>query len=121
MPRDPGKLAVFTHAHKLVLDVYRLTTRLPRAKQFGLSAQLRRAAVSISTNIVEGSSRESAREYDRFLEISHGSAAEVRYLLRLITDLGLISPGEVVDCRECSDRVVRMLQNLRRAVGCFQA
>jgi four helix bundle protein len=119
MARDPFRLDVFRLAHQLTLDVYRLTGRLPTTEQFGLVAQLRRAAVSIPTNIVEGCSRRAASDYRRFIDIAFGSASETRYLLRLVVDLGLVAEAEAAGCCECSDHVVRVLQNLRRAVGRF--
>ena len=120
MPRDPTKLAVFHRAHQLALAVYRLTRTLPTSERFGLQTQLRRGAVSIPANIVEGCARTSAREYRRFLDIAVGSAVEVRYLLQLAVDLGLFDGAESSECRECADHVVRELQNLRKAVGRFE-
>ena len=119
MARDPNRLKVFHRAHELAMAIYRLTERLPQSERFGLSSQLRRAAASIPTNIVEGSIRHSARDYGRFLDIALGSAAEVRYLLRLAEDLHLLKAEELADCTDCSDRVFRELQNLHKAVGRF--
>jgi four helix bundle protein len=112
MARDPSRLEVFHRAHRLVLAVYRLTEKLPPAERFGLCSQLRRAAASIPTNIVEGSIRRTSAEYHRFLEIARGSAAEVRYLLQLAVDLGMLTPEDAAGCRDCSDHVFRELQNL---------
>ena len=119
MPRDPGKLGVFHRAHQLALHVYRVTRLLPDDERYGLSAQLRRAAVSIPTNIVEGCARVSTREYQRFVGVALGSATEVRYLLGVVVDLGYLKSDDVAGCRECSDHVVRELQNLLKAVSRF--
>ena len=119
MPRDPARLEVFHRAHHLALDVYRLTDRLPPTERYGLSTQLRRAAASVPTNIVEGCIRRTGREYQRFIDIALGSAAEVRYLLSLAVDLKLLKADDAADCRECSDHVVRALQNLLKAVRQF--
>jgi four helix bundle protein len=62
----------------------------------------------------------SPREYHRFLEMAAGSAAEVRYLLRLVVDLELLEANAVAGCRECSDHVARALQNLQRAAAAFE-
>jgi four helix bundle protein len=114
--RDPSKLDVYHRAHALVLGTYALTARLPANERFGLQAQLRRAVVSIPTNIVEGSARRSTADYARFVEIALGSAMEVRYLLRLLTDLGFLSHDDVSKCEICSDQVVRQLLNLHKAL-----
>ncbi len=121
MPRDPAQFQVFHRAHRLVLDVYRLTEKLPPAERFGFCAQLRRAAASIPTNIVEGAIRRTPTEFHRFLDIARGSAAEVRYLLQLAVDLGLLGAEETAACQDCSDHVFRELQNLQRTVLRFAA
>jgi four helix bundle protein len=83
MSRDYTKLRVFVLADDLVVEIYLLTRSLPDEEKYGLQTQLRRAAVSVPTNIVEGSVRRTERSYLKYLETSLGSACEVRYLLRL--------------------------------------
>lgn len=90
MSRDYTKLRVFQLADELVIDVYSVTHRLPDSERYGLQSQTRRAAVSVPTNIVEGSVRRTDRAYLKYLETSLGSACEVRYLLRLCVRLGLL-------------------------------
>lgn len=119
MPRDPYKLQVFTLAHKLTLEVYRVTDPLGTHERFGLQAQLRRAAVSVPANLVEGCARRSARDYLRFVEVALGSAVELRYLLDLTGDLGLLPVRSLAHCRECSDHVVRALHQLQQAIVGF--
>jgi four helix bundle protein len=121
MPRDPKKLSVFHRAHRLTLDVYRVTGLLPPEERYGLTSQLRRAAASVPTNIVEGCVRLSAREYRHFIDVALGSAAEARYLLELIVDLDYVKQDDVADCEDCSDHVVRELQNLLKAVSRFDS
>ena len=120
MPRDPAKLEVFHLGHQLVLDLYPLTRVLPASERFGLQAQIRRAACSVPTNIVEGCARTSAREYARFLGMALGSAAEVGYLLRLAGDLGLLSGPELLRCKKSSEHVARALQKLQQAASGFE-
>jgi four helix bundle protein len=81
MSRDHRKLRVFTMADALVMDIYRATNDFPAHERFGLQNQLRRAAVSIAANIVEGSARRAPAEYRHFLNIATASSAETAYLL----------------------------------------
>jgi four helix bundle protein len=92
MSRDHRKLRAFTLADRLVLDVYRVSARFPSAERYGLQGQLRRAAVSAATNIVEGCARRKETEYLNFLNIAAGSAAEARYLADLSGRLTFIAP-----------------------------
>lgn len=117
MARDPSKLQVFHQAHQLTLEIYALTAAFPPEERFGLQSQLRRAAVSVPCNIVEGCVRRSVRDYQRFLDIALGSAAEVRYLLELTGSLQLLGGGGLKRCKECSDHLVRALQKLHTAVA----
>jgi four helix bundle protein len=119
MARDPAKFEVFHRAHGLVLAIYRLTGRLPTNERFGLSAQLRRAAASIPTNIVEGASRRTSTEFHRFLDIAYGSASEEHYLLQLAVDLRMLAAEDAASCLDCSDHVARELQKLQATVSRF--
>lgn len=81
-------LRVWQEAYGLVLAVYRLSTNFPRAEQFGITSQLRRAAASVGANIVEGFSRSGQKEFRNFLSIARASAKETEYFLTLAGDLG---------------------------------
>ena len=94
MARDHRKLRVFHEAHSLVLAIYRETHRFPRDEWFGIRSQIRRAAVSVVSNIVEGNARRTTREYVSFLNVARASAAEVLYLTQLSTDLGYLSSAQ---------------------------
>ena len=90
MSRDYRKLQVFKFTDELVIMVYTATRTFPKSEMFGLTSQLRRASVSVPTNIVEGSHRSTIGDYLRFLDIGLGSLAETGYLLNLSNRLGFI-------------------------------
>ncbi len=90
--RDFRKLKVWEKAHELALDAYRITAGFPREELYGVTAQLRRASVSIPANIAEGCGREGEAELRRFLRIGLGSANEFEYHLLLARDLRYLSP-----------------------------
>ncbi len=84
-------MAVFKKAHELVLFTYKKAEHLPDCEQFGLISQMKRAAVSIPANLIEGDSRFNKKEYEYFLKISIASCAELKYYYLLCHDLGFIS------------------------------
>ena len=90
--REPARtfedLIVWQKAHAYVIDVYRLSGRFPREETYGLTAQLRRAAVSVPANIAEGFKRRGLTDKARFMNIAEASLEESRYYLRLARDLG---------------------------------
>src|SRR5262245_32505738 len=93
--RDFKDLVLWQKAMTLTKSVYRLTTRFPTDERFGLTSQLRRAAVSVPSNIAEGHARHG-QEFARFLSISRGSLAEVETQLLIAIDLGYLQPNDIV-------------------------
>lgn len=89
--RDHTKLKAFELADEIAVLTYRATKAFPKEEVYGLTSQMRRAAVSVPSNIVEGCSRESQPEYLRFLEIAFGSLRELRYQYRLSSRLGYLN------------------------------
>jgi four helix bundle protein len=94
MSRDHRKLRVFVLADQLVLDVYEASSCFPASEKYGLRSQLRRAALSAATNIVEGSARRTDREYVYCLNIAAGSSAEARYLASVAARLNYLESSD---------------------------
>ena len=112
MSRDHTALRAFHLADGLAVCVYRETGGYPACERYGLQSQLRRAAVSVPANIVEGSARRSQTDYVRFLEIALSSACEVDYLIGLSRRLEFLTEDAEARCRNCSTPTVRSLQKL---------
>src|SRR5688500_1067774 len=92
MARDHRRLRVFQEAHALTKAIYKETRSFPRDEWYGMRSQIRRAAVSVAANIVEGNARRGTPQYVNFLNIARGSAGELGYLVLLASDLGYFSP-----------------------------
>ena len=89
----------------------------PRAEQFGLVSQMRRAAVSICSNLVEGCSRGTASEYKHFVSIAKGSAAELECQIELAQAIGFIDNATTDKLISATQHIVKMLSGLKRALG----
>jgi four helix bundle protein len=92
--RNYRDLQVWTKAHKLTLDLYRLSQTFPREEIYGVTSQLRRAAVSIGANLAEGCGRRTSTELARFVRIAMGSASELDYHILLSKDLGFMNSND---------------------------
>ncbi len=110
--RDFKNYIVWQQAHQFVQGVYRLSAGFPRNERYGLQSQLRRAAVSIETNIAEGAGRRSPLEFARFLDIARASAAEVECELLIAKDLGYLESDQFISLIEGVDPLRRMLTSL---------
>jgi four helix bundle protein len=93
-------LRVWNTAVELTLEVYRITESFPQSERFGLTAQLRRAAVSVPSNIAEGHARNTRGEYRQFLSIARGSAVEVEVQLFLAEQLGYVQSHVLIKARD---------------------
>ena len=116
--RDHTKLRAFELADDLAVLVYRVTARFPREELYGLTFQMRRAAISIPSNIVEGCARDSQADYLRFLYIAFGSLRELHYQLSLSKRLGFLSNEDssliepkVVETEKVLNGLIRALRD----------
>jgi len=114
---DTNKLIVYQKSHALVLQTYEITKEFPREELFGLVSQIRRAAVSIPSNIVEGKARGSNKEFKRFLLMSRGSLEELKYQLLLAKDLGYVNEGKYNRILKIADEVGKIINGLIRKMN----
>ena len=117
MYSDTNKLIVWQKSHELVLKIYEITKSFPKDEQFGLTSQIRRAVVSIPSNIVEGKARGSNKDYKRFLLIARGSLEEVKYQLLLAKDLKYIDEVSYKENLKPADETGKMLNGLINKLG----
>jgi len=114
--RDHNKLRAFELADELAVLIYHVTREFPREEVYGLTSQMRRAAVSIPSNIVEGCARESQSEYLRFLEIAFGSLRELHYQHGLAKRLGFTKGLKNMDCETKMLETQKVIGALIRAM-----
>lgn len=114
---DTNKLVVWQKGHELVLKIYEATKDFPRDELFGLTSQIRRAAVSIPSNLVEGKARGSNNDYKRFLLIARGSLEETKYQLLLAKDLKYIDENKYIELQNLAKDVGRLLAGLIKTLG----
>ena len=114
--RDHTKLRAFELADQVALLIYRATKKFPKEEVYGLTSQMRRAAVSVPSNIVEGCARESQAEYLRFLEIAFGSLRELHYQFGLARRLGYTHEPDVPECDATIVEAEKVLNALIRSM-----
>ena len=115
--QDYRKLVVWKRAHCFVVAAYKTLAAFPPEERYALTSQLRRALISIPTNLVEGRSRHSPRSFASFIDISGGSAAEVEYLLLLSHDLGYLDESRHAPLATEIEEIRRMLGALHTEVS----
>jgi four helix bundle protein len=115
--RDHTKLRAFTLADEVALMIYKITSSFPREEQFGLMSQMRRAAVSIPSNIVEGCGRHSEADFVRFLDIAYGSLREVEYQASLAFRLGFAAENAELKAKltETSKVLAALIRSIRKS------
>jgi four helix bundle protein len=117
MPQPYERFDAWQHCHRLVLEVYRVTAGWPKGEQFGLTAQVRRATISATLNVVEGSAKRGSKEFRRYLDIANGSLAEVGYCVRLASDLDYLPSDRSAALEKVRERAARAVWGLYRALG----
>jgi len=111
------KLIVWQKAYDFVLMVYKHSQKFPSSELYGLTSQIRRASVSISANIAEGSERQYKKEFVQFLSIARGSLAEVETYLMLAKDLGYFNEREFIELEKQRKEVGRLLRGLYKSLS----
>lgn len=116
MIRSYRDLDVWNKSMSLVVDCYRLSENFPRSESYGLTSQLRRAAVSIPANIAEGHARKYTKEFLHHLSIACGSLAELETHLQISRYLGYSQQNNIEDLLHKTEEINRMLYALRRSL-----
>jgi len=111
------KLRVWQKSKHLVKFVYRITSKFPNEEKYGLTSQLRRAAVSVSSNIAEGSARKSQKEKRRFYNIAYGSLIEVLNQLLIAQELDYLNGEKIKIIRSNISEISWMLTSLYKTTG----
>ncbi len=108
-------LIVWQKAYRLVLEAYRITKDFPESETYGLAQQMRRAAVSLPSNIAEGYGRRHKTEYQQFLSIAYGSLSELETQYLLSIDLGYTKKSEIIEnlLKEVGSMLYRMIYPIR--------
>jgi four helix bundle protein len=114
--RDHRKLRAFELADEMAVLTYRITKGYPKDELFGLTSQMRRAAVSVPSNIVEGCARESKNEYLRFIDIGFGSLRELHYQFTLACRLGYIEESKINEYEQKIIETEKVLNSLIHAL-----
>ena len=114
--RDHRRLKACQLADSLVIEVYKAIQDFPREEQYGITSQIRRAAVSVPTNIVEGCARDGQREYRQFLNIAFGSVRELGYLIDLSQRLGFLPKNRAEHLEALQTETAKTLSGLIRSL-----
>jgi four helix bundle protein len=110
-------LDVFKRAHQVALKVYEISRGFPAGEKFGLVSQMRRAATSIATNLIEGGYRLNRAEHRQFVGIARGSSGELKYHILLAKDLGYLSKSDYTVLRAEMDEISKMLMGLAKSLA----
>ena len=114
--KDFRQLKVWEKSHQLALAIYKETKKFPKEELYGLTSQIRRASMSIPTNIAEGCGMNTDKEFARYLQFAMGSASETEYQLILARDLGFIPKETHEKLHSNIEEVKRMLASLLKTL-----
>ena len=110
--RPHEKLEAWSKSVDFVVAIYQVTESFPKEEKFGLTSQIRRAAVSVPTNIAEGAARQSEKEFTHFLSHAQGSASELETELIIAHRLGYIGENQFIELRSSLERIGRLMTGL---------
>ena len=108
-------LIAWQKSHEMALSVYKISENFPKKEMFGLTSQIRRACLSVPTNIVEGYNRKSKKEFAHFIDIALGSLAETQYLSEFAVAIGYIGDGDLHEIRGLIDEAGKLLWGLQKS------
>ncbi|HYN24405.1 MAG TPA: four helix bundle protein [Pyrinomonadaceae bacterium] len=114
--RPHQKLAAWSKGVDLVIDLYKATDRFPKEERFGLTSQIRRAAVSVPSNLAEGAGRHSRKEFGHFISNAQGSASELETELIIAYRLGFLSETAFAELMSKLERIGRLITGLSRQI-----
>jgi len=114
--RNYRDLQVWSKAHNLTLELYRVSRQFPREEIYGITSQLRRAAASIGANLAEGCGRRTSNELARFVRVAMGSASELDYHLLLSRDLGFMMNDDFAGASATLNEVRKMLTSFLQSI-----
>ena len=110
------KLEIYQNAKLLVLEIYKVTNHFPSSEIYGLTNQLRRASVSVGSNIAEGSGRTNIKEYGHFLQIAYGRCMEMLFQLSVAKELGYLFQEEEIKIRNIIQSLTPKIAALRKTI-----
>ena len=110
------ELDIWKRSRLFCSQIYAITSKFPESEKFGLTNQLRRASVSIPSNIAEGSSRRTNKDFSRFLEITLGSAYEIETQLTIASDLNFITPEELNNLLSELEEIIKMISKFKSSL-----
>jgi four helix bundle protein len=113
----PERLRVWRMSHEFAKAVYGVTQSFPKSELYGIVSQMRRASLSVPTNIVEGTAKQGPKECRRFLDIAWASLAETWYLLLFSEEVGLLTSEQRRPLERLRRRTAKLLWGLRRAIA----